>query len=123
MRRDPENPLAALKTTSRADYVYARLEARRAGADDALFLTIDGYLSEATTANIFLVRRGADGIEELATPSLDCAILPGHDPVAGCCAWGDRVGLRVRSRAGSRPATSPPPTRRSSRRASPGSCP
>ena len=68
VRRDPQNPLAALKTTSRADYVYARVEARRAGADDALFLTIDGRLSEATTANIFLVRRGADGIEELATP-------------------------------------------------------
>ena len=29
IRRDPENPLLALKTTSRADYVYARLEARR----------------------------------------------------------------------------------------------
>ena len=26
------NPLAALKTTSRADYVFARLEAKRAGA-------------------------------------------------------------------------------------------
>ena len=77
VRRDPSNPLAALKTTSRADYVYARLEARRAGADDALFLTIDGHLSEGTTANIFLVRRAADGTEELATPSLDCAILPG----------------------------------------------
>ena len=47
---------SALKTTSRADYVFARLEARRAGAEDALFLTIDGHLSEATTANIFLVR-------------------------------------------------------------------
>jgi branched-chain amino acid aminotransferase len=72
VRRDPASPLAALKTTSRADYVFARLEARRAGADDALFLTIDGRLSEATSANLFLVR-GA----ELATPSLDCAILPG----------------------------------------------
>jgi branched-chain amino acid aminotransferase len=72
VRRDPLSPLAALKTTSRADYVYARLEARRAGADDALFLTIDGLLSEATSANLFLVRG-----PELATPSLDCAILPG----------------------------------------------
>ena len=72
VRRDPASPLAALKTTSRADYVYARLEARRAGADDALFLTTDGRLSEATSANVFLVRRGA-----LATPALDCAILPG----------------------------------------------
>lgn len=72
VRRDPANPLAALKTTSRADFVYARLEARRAGADDALFLTVDGHLSEATSANVFLVRGS-----ELATPSLDCAILPG----------------------------------------------
>lgn len=72
VRRDPASPLAALKTTSRADYVFARLEAKRAGADDALFLTIDGRLSEATSANIFLVRG-----PELATPSLDSAILPG----------------------------------------------
>ena len=56
VRRDPSSPLATLKTTSRADYVVARLEARRAGADDALFLTIDGHLSEGTTANVFLVR-------------------------------------------------------------------
>src|SRR4051794_14945747 len=32
VRRDPESPLSALKTTSRAEYVYARVEARRAGA-------------------------------------------------------------------------------------------
>jgi branched-chain amino acid aminotransferase len=77
VRRDPENPLSALKTTSRADYVYARLEARAAGADDALFLTIDGFLSEATSANLFVVRWNNDGDTELATPSLACAILPG----------------------------------------------
>jgi branched-chain amino acid aminotransferase len=94
VRRDPQNPLAALKTTSRADYVYARVEARLAGADDALFLTIDGYLSEATTANVFLVRRSVDEVEELATPSLDCAILPGTTR-SWLLAWGERVGLRV----------------------------
>jgi branched-chain amino acid aminotransferase len=93
VRRDPSNPLAALKTTSRADYVYARLEARRAGADDALFLTIDGHLSEGTTANIFLVRHGSDGTEELATPSLECAILPGTTRT-WLLAWAARAGLR-----------------------------
>ena len=89
IRRDPENPLSALKTTSRADYVYARVEARTAGADDALFLTIDGYLSEATSANLFVVR-GA----ELATPSLACAILPGttRDWIIR---WGAAAGLAV----------------------------
>jgi branched-subunit amino acid aminotransferase/4-amino-4-deoxychorismate lyase len=88
VRRDPESPLAALKTTSRADYVYARLEARRAGADDALFLTIDGHLSEATSANLFLVRGG-----ELATPALACAILPGTTR-SWILAWAVEVGLR-----------------------------
>jgi branched-chain amino acid aminotransferase len=93
VRRDPANPLATLKTVSRADYVYARLEARRAGADDAVFLTVDGHLSEATTSNIFLIRRASDGSLELATPSLDCAILPGTTR-SWLLAWGARVGLR-----------------------------
>ncbi|MEA2519455.1 MAG: branched-chain amino acid aminotransferase [Chloroflexota bacterium] len=92
VRRDPENPLSALKTISRAEYVYARVEARTAGADDALFLTIDGYLSEATSANLFLIRERDGGAPELATPSLACAILPGttRDWILG---WGEGVGL------------------------------
>ena len=93
VRRDPQNPLAMLKTTSRADYVYARLEARRAGADDALFMTIDGLISEATSANIFLVRRTASDVLELATPALDCAILPGTTR-SWLLGWAERVGLR-----------------------------
>jgi branched-subunit amino acid aminotransferase/4-amino-4-deoxychorismate lyase len=87
VRRDPENPLAALKTTSRADYVFARVEARTAGADDALFLTTDGFLSEATSANLFLVRE-----DRLATPSLGCAILPGTTR-SWILRWAEGVGL------------------------------
>lgn len=93
IRRDPQNPIVTLKTTSRADYVYARLEARRLGAEDALFLTTQGYLSEATTANVFLVRRAADGVAELATPSLECAILPGTTR-SWLLRWAASVGLR-----------------------------
>ena len=88
IRRDPENPLATLKTTSRADFVHARLEARRAGADDALFLTTDGHLSEGTSANVFLVRA-----DELATPDLACAILPGTTR-SWVLGWASRAGLR-----------------------------
>jgi branched-chain amino acid aminotransferase len=93
VRRDPESPLAALKTTSRADYVFARLEARRAGADDALFLTTDGHLSEATSANLFLLRATAAGTE-LATPALACAILPGTTR-SWILAWAADAGLRA----------------------------
>jgi len=93
VRRDPQNPLATLKTTSRAEYVYARLEARRAGADDALFLTVDDHLSEGTSANIFLVRSAGGKALELATPSLECAILPGTTR-SWLLDWAARVGLR-----------------------------
>jgi branched-chain amino acid aminotransferase len=88
VRRDPENPLSALKTTSRADYVYARIEAREAGADDALFLTTDGFLSEATSANVFILRG-----DELATPALACAILPGTTR-SWILRWATDAGLR-----------------------------
>jgi len=93
VRRDPANPLVTLKTTSRADYVFARLEARRAGAEDALFLTTSGHLSESTTANVFLVRRAADGATELATPALDCAILAGTTR-SWLLRWAATAGLR-----------------------------
>lgn len=92
VRRDPASPLVALKTTSRADYVFARLEARAAGADEALFLTVDGHLSEATSANLFLVRSG-----ELSTPSPASAILPGttRDWILR---WATGVGLQASER-------------------------
>jgi branched-chain amino acid aminotransferase len=72
VRRDPGSPLVGIKATSRADHVFAKLEAERAGVDDALFLTTDGRVSEATSANVFAVvgRR-------LLTPPLSAAILAG----------------------------------------------
>jgi branched-chain amino acid aminotransferase len=72
VRRDASSPLAGVKSTSRAESIVARLEAARRGADDAVMLTIDGWLSEGTTANVFLIR-GTD----LLTPPLTAAILPG----------------------------------------------
>lgn len=89
IRHDPESPLAALKLISRADHVYARLEALRAGADDAVFMTPDGYLGEATSANLFLVQGG-----ELRTPSLACGILAGTTR-SWLLAWAPTVGLQA----------------------------
>ncbi len=93
VRRDPASPLVGVKTTSRAEYVYARLEARRRGADEALFLTVAGHLSEATSANLFVVRTTADGVTELVTPSLDCGVLPGTTR-SWLLGWAGTVGLR-----------------------------
>ena len=91
VRRDPASPLATVKTTSRAEFVYAQLEAHRRGADDAVFLTTDGYLAEATTASLFLVE-GAG----LATASLDCGILISTTREWVISTGGPRLGLTVR---------------------------
>lgn len=71
-RRDPANPLAGVKTVSRADYVWTKLEADRAGADDAITLTLDGHVAEATTANLALIFGNA-----LRTPPLSTGVLAG----------------------------------------------
>jgi branched-chain amino acid aminotransferase len=93
VRRDPENPLSALKTISGRP--RARVEARSAGADDALFTT-DGFPSEATSANVFRPGHGA------RDTGAGCAIRPGRH------AAGSRDGRRssgCRARRGLRPAT------------------
>ena len=89
IRRDPSSPVSGIKTTSRAELVYARLEADRAGADDAIFLTTDGRITEATTSNVLLIRGGF-----CATPRLGTGLLAGT-----ARAWlvehGGAVGLRT----------------------------
>jgi branched-chain amino acid aminotransferase len=89
IRRDPGSPVAGIKTTSRADLVYARMEADRAGVDDALFLTPDGRVTEATAANILLIRGDA-----CVTPRLGTGILAGTTR-AWLVSHGDAVGLRM----------------------------
>jgi branched-chain amino acid aminotransferase len=65
-------PLAGVKTTSYAASVAGRVFARRAGADDAVFLGAHKRVLEATGSNLCVVSG-----DELRTPPLDDAILPG----------------------------------------------
>jgi branched-chain amino acid aminotransferase len=71
-RRDPSSPLAGVKTVSRAEYVWAKLEADRAGVDDAISLTLDGHVAEATTASLAVVMGSV-----LRTPPLSTGVLAG----------------------------------------------
>jgi branched-chain amino acid aminotransferase len=89
IRRDPSSPISAIKSTSRAELVYARLEAARAGADDAIFLTTDGRIAEATTANVLVIRGG-----ECVTPRLGTGQLAGTTR-AWLVGHGEATGLRV----------------------------
>jgi branched-chain amino acid aminotransferase len=70
--RNERGALAGLKTTSYAENVVALAEARRRGADEAVFANLAGHLCEGTGTNVFYV---VDG--ELRTPSLASGCLAG----------------------------------------------
>ncbi len=61
-----------IKSGNYLPMVIAREEAKRRGAFDALFLNIEGYLTECTTSNLFIVKEG-----RFLTPDLSCGVLPG----------------------------------------------
>jgi branched-chain amino acid aminotransferase len=71
-RRNEHSMTAGLKTLAYTESIAAMLEARRDGADEALFLDTDGHCSEATASNLFAMIDG-----RLATPPTTCAALPG----------------------------------------------
>ncbi len=73
-RRTPDTaiPARGKLTGSYINTALAVDEAQRAGYDDAIFLTQDGHVSEASAANIFLVRKGG-----LITPPVTADILEG----------------------------------------------
>ena len=89
VRRDADSPIAGIKTTSRAELVYAHLEAERAGADDAIFMTTDGRITEATTSNVLVIRS-----DECATPRLGTGLLAGTTR-AWLVEHGEAAGLRM----------------------------
>lgn len=65
-------PPMAKATGAYVNSALAKVGAQRAGYDDALMLTANGHIAEASAANLFLVRDGA-----LITPSVSDGILPG----------------------------------------------
>jgi branched-chain amino acid aminotransferase len=72
-RRNERAMTAGVKTLGYADAVAAWLEARRAGADEALFLDVEGHCSEATSSNLFVWTNSGT----LVTPPVSCGVLPG----------------------------------------------
>jgi branched-subunit amino acid aminotransferase/4-amino-4-deoxychorismate lyase len=70
--RDVGPPWGRLKLIGHASAVAGRTLAARRKADEGLYVTAHGEVTEATTANVFIVER--DGI---VTPPLETGILPG----------------------------------------------
>jgi branched-chain amino acid aminotransferase len=71
-KRNECSPLAGLKCASYAENLMILKEASDRGWDEALMFNHAGHLSEAATANVFLVKGG-----DVRTPSLASGCLPG----------------------------------------------
>ena len=107
-RHDHNTMPPSSKTTG--NYVnssLAKVEALKAGYDEAIMLNPDGLVSECTGENIFVARNGM-----LITPPISAGALRGHHPGLG---HDDRARPRLRRRAST---TSPAATSTSPRRCS-----
>ena len=72
-RRSPVECLdPQIKSLNYLNNILARIEANRAGMDEALMLNLDGYVSEGSVDNIFVLRSGS-----LKTPPLSDGLLAG----------------------------------------------
>lgn len=72
VRREKDSVLSQIKSLNYLPNILAKLEAKEKGADEGIMLNEDGYLTEATVSNIFLISQG-----KLLTPSLKSGVLPG----------------------------------------------
>jgi len=72
IRQNEYSPVSGMKTGNFLNYVLARSDAKKNGADEAILLNTKGYVTEAAVSNIFIVRK-----ETLLTPSVGSGIIPG----------------------------------------------
>ena len=71
-RTDPADATLYHKTTHRRLYNRAFEQAVRDGFDDALFLNLNGEVTEGAISNVFAVKDG-----RWFTPPIECGLLPG----------------------------------------------
>jgi para-aminobenzoate synthetase/4-amino-4-deoxychorismate lyase len=71
-RTDPRDRMLFHKTTHRPRYIAALAAAQAAGFDDALFLNLEGQVTESAIGNVF-IERG----KQLLTPPVECGLLAG----------------------------------------------
>lgn len=72
MRQCPSLPAVAMKTCSFINLMIARKEAKASGCNEGIVVNTDGFITECTVSNIFMVHG-----DRLETPSRETGLLPG----------------------------------------------
>ena len=73
VRRNEHSPLSRIKSCNYGENILARIEADKKGADDAVMLNTAGFVTCATSSNIFIV----DEAGAIKTPPLSAGVLDG----------------------------------------------
>ncbi len=71
-RNHPETLNPAIKSTNFLNNIFAKMEAKKAGAFEGIMLNHANFVAEGTISNVFMVKNG-----ELLTPPLIAGILEG----------------------------------------------
>jgi branched-chain amino acid aminotransferase len=71
-RNSPQALNPNIKSLNYLNNILAKIEANRANVPEAIMLSIEGYVAEATGDNIFIVKN-----KKLITPPLHLGVLPG----------------------------------------------
>jgi 4-amino-4-deoxychorismate lyase len=72
LNRNSKSKLSYIKSINYLENILEREEALKNGYNEVLFLNENGYLSEGSMSNIFIIRD-----KEIYTPSIKCGLLPG----------------------------------------------
>lgn len=70
--QNERSALSKIKSLNYLPYILARFEAKDKGFDEAILTNTKGYITEAATSNIFIIKGNS-----VITPSIDSGILPG----------------------------------------------
>jgi branched-chain amino acid aminotransferase len=71
--RNHRSPLVRLKSLNSLELILGRMEAEAAGANEGIFLNLQGELCEGSVSNLFVVTDQG----EIITPPVSCGLLPG----------------------------------------------
>lgn len=72
VKRNSSSPLTYIKSTNYMENILESEKCKEEGYDEVIFFNEDGYLSEGSKTNIFIVKG-----KRIYTPSLNSGLLPG----------------------------------------------
>lgn len=72
VRPSAHTPSTGMKTLNYLNHILAKMEAKEGGCNEGILVNTDGFVTEGTVSNIFMVRGNT-----LSTPSPTVGLLPG----------------------------------------------